>query len=118
AAESSDPVHAGEQADAGGTETQIILAYDRYHAGERPAKSIVDYSDDHRPAQSRVAPDEDEPLDHPLEHAGSGRRGCGVAMAYSHRNYRRDEIPGDAYCERATDADGREQDAANRGTEH
>src|SRR4029077_7250116 len=63
AAESSDPVHAGEQADAGGTESQIILAYHRYHAGERPAKSIVDYSDDHRPAHSWVAPDENEPLD-------------------------------------------------------
>ena len=88
AAKSADPVHAGEHADADGAKTQIILADHRDHAGERPAEGVVDYGDDHGSAQSRVAPDEHEPLDHPLEHARSARRCSRIAMAHPQRNDR------------------------------
>src|SRR5271163_4044542 len=39
-------------------------------------------------------------------------------MAHPQRNYRRDEVAGDADRERTADAEGREQDAADRRTEH
>jgi len=39
-------------------------------------------------------------------------------MAHPQRHYRRDEVAGDADLERAADAKGREQDAADRWTKH
>src|SRR6202011_5113796 len=118
AAKSADPIHAGEQTDADGSETQVILADHRDHGGERPAKGIVDHGDDHDAAQSPVAADEHQPLDHAFEHTGTARWCRGVAMAHPERYRDRDEVASDADDKSTADAEGREQDAADDRAEH
>ena len=118
AAKSADPVHAGEQTDARGSETQIILADHRDHAGERPAEGIVDHGDDHDAAQAPVTVHEHQPFDHAFEHTRAARWRRRIAMAHPDGNRDRDEVAGNADNESAADAEGREQNAADGRTEH
>ena len=93
AAKRADPVHAGEQADAGGAETQIVLADHRDHAGERPAEHVVDDGDrpGSRSAAGRAATSM-KPFDHAFEDARDAGGPHAVAVVDPHRGGDRDEV--------------------------